>query len=185
MIGKTEPSMGSEIERKFLVNGDDWRTQTARSGVLRQGYLATGTGATVRVRIEGDDAWLTIKGPTQGIQRAEFEYAIPRTDAEAMLALCQSGRIEKTRHRVPLGGKVWEIDEFAGDNEGLVVAEVELASADDTVDLPPWIGREVSEDPRFLNANLSQHPFRTWSSAERQECQHAPPAHASKDPLGE
>lgn len=166
--------MGSEIERKFLVSSDGWRTQTARSGVLRQGYLATGASATVRVRIEGDNARLTIKGPTQGIHRAEFEYAIPRTDAEAMMALCQSGRIEKTRHRVPLGGKVWEIDEFSGENEGLVVAEVELASANDAVDLPPWVGREVSEDPRFFNANLSQRPFRTWSPEERKECQPEP-----------
>ena len=154
--------MGLEIERKFLVTGTAWRVLAA--GVLtRQGYLSSAAERTVRVRIAGDQGFLTVKGKSRGLSRAEFEYAIPVEDAAAMLdGLCEKPLIEKTRYLVPFGAHTWEVDEFHGANAGLVVAEVELASADDEPALPPWVGREVSLDPRYFNANLVKSPFTTW-----------------------
>lgn len=154
--------MGLEIERKFLVTGTAWKALAA--GVLaRQGYLSSAAERTVRVRISGDHGFLTVKGKSRGLTRAEFEYAIPFEDAAAMLdGLCEKPLIEKTRYRIPFGAHTWEVDEFHGANAGLVVAEVELASADEKPALPPWVGREVSQDARYFNANLVKRPFTTW-----------------------
>jgi CYTH domain-containing protein len=154
--------MGLEIERKFLVIGTAWQTLAA-GALTRQGYLSSAAERTVRVRIAGDQGFLTVKGKSHGLSRAEFEYAIPVEDAAAMLdGLCEKPLIEKTRYRVPFGAHTWEVDEFHGANAGLVVAEVELASADDEPALPPWVGQEVSLDPRYFNANLVKRPFTTW-----------------------
>lgn len=156
--------MAVEVERKFLVTGTGWKGDA--TGVpFRQGYLSTVKERTVRVRIEGDRARLTIKGLTTGISRLEFEYGIPLPDATCMLdELCERPLIEKTRYRVTDGPHVWEIDEFHGVNEGLVVAEIELTSTRESFDRPFWLGREVSDDPRYFNANLVTHPFRQWGT---------------------
>ena len=153
--------MAQEIERKFLVDGDGWRALGHNEG-FRQGYLSTVKERTVRVRVAGDNAWLTIKGLTVGASRSEFEYSIPLEDATQLLDLCEQPIIEKTRHVVPVGTLRWEIDEFGGANEGLIVAEVELDDADQEIDVPPWIGAEVTDDPRYYNANLIAHPFSVW-----------------------
>ncbi|MHB1399999.1 MAG: CYTH domain-containing protein [Trichloromonadaceae bacterium] len=154
--------MAEEIERKFLVSNDSWRP--GASGTLfRQGYLSTDPERTVRVRLEGERGVLTIKGLSRGIRRAEFEYPIPAAEAAVLLdTLCLQPLIEKTRYRVEHAGHLWEIDEFAGDNAGLLLAEVELSSEDEAVELPLWVGAEVSSDPRYFNANLIRHPFRRW-----------------------
>ncbi len=155
--------MGVEIERKFLVVSEAWRTGAAGVAV-RQGYLLAAPGTTVRVRLAGAEGYLTIKGQHHGLRRAEFEYAIPAADAQAMLeTLCAQPVIEKTRYRVDFAGLVWEVDVFAGANAGLVVAEVELESEAQAVTLPPWVGLEVSSDYRYTNAYLAQHPYTTWS----------------------
>jgi adenylate cyclase len=156
--------VASEIERKFLVDTRSWWPSTA--GVLyRQGYLSSAKECVVRVRIAGEHGYLTIKGPTSGITRSEFEYPIPLADAAALLdGLCQRPLIEKTRHREAFAGRIWEVDVFHGDNEGLVVAEIELASAADDVAVPPWAGPEVSDDPRYFNSNLVANPYRNWRS---------------------
>jgi CYTH domain-containing protein len=154
--------MGLEIERKFLVTGTAWKT-LATGVFTRQGFLSTAAERTVRVRIAGDEGFLTVKGKSQGISRAEFEYAIPVEDAAAMLdGLCEKPLIEKTRYRVPFGAHTWEVDEFHGANAGLVVAEVEQKSPDEEPTLPSWVGREVSSDARYYNANLVKRPFTTW-----------------------
>ncbi len=156
--------MGQEIERKFLVVGDSWR-RAAVAEVMRQGYIPTQDTRTVRVRQVGDRAYLTLKGPAVGLVRPEFEYPIPIEDAQVILeTLCTPPLIEKTRYRLPLGDVVWEIDEFWGDNQGLIVAEVELTSPDQAVDLPEWVGTEVTYDPRYQNSNLARHPYSTWGS---------------------
>jgi len=153
--------MGVEIERKFLVR--DRAVLGDVEGIpYRQGYLSTKADRTVRVRRAGSHAFITVKGRSAGATRAEFEYEIPVADAEAMLALCIPPLIEKVRHRVAHGGRTWEVDIFGGANEGLVVAEVELPSADAAVEMPPWVGAEVTGDPRYFNANLVTHPFRDW-----------------------
>ena len=153
--------MGIEIERKFLVVGEDWkRGQTPQ--LLSQGYLNRDKQRTVRVRIAGDEAWLTIKGRSQGATRAEFEYAIPLEDAQQLLALSDGPRVEKYRWRVPQGGLVWEVDEFLGENAGLVVAEIELSSEEQAFDKPAWVGAEVTDDPRYFNSSLSSRPYRSW-----------------------
>jgi adenylate cyclase len=155
--------MATEIERKFLVVGDAWKTG---AGVLvRQGYLNRDPQRTVRIRVSGDAAWITVKGITTGATRSEFEYAIPRDDAAALLALCEPPILEKTRHRIQHAGHCWEIDEFHGDNAGLVVAEVELEQENEPLELPPWIGPEVTADPRYFNSNLAAHPYRQWSDS--------------------
>lgn len=159
--------MAVETERKFLVEGDSWR-EGAVALPIRQGYLCHGDDdhAAVRVRIFGDDAFLTIKGGKQGASRLEYEYPIPPADAEELLEkLCHRPLIEKVRHTLQYGGLEWTIDVFEGDNAGLVLAEVELDRADQPLDLPPWAGREVTDDARYLNVNLARHPFRLWGSS--------------------
>jgi adenylate cyclase len=154
--------MAKEIERKFLVSGEPWRAASPGAS-YRQGYLSSHPERSVRVRSDGKKAKLTIKGLTRGATRDEFEYDLPLADAEAMLdQLCERPLIEKTRYLVPYGGRTWEIDVFQGDNLGLVVAEVELASEGEPLALPPWVAREVSDDPRYFNANLVKSPFKTW-----------------------
>jgi CYTH domain-containing protein len=154
--------MSTEIERKFLITGDAWRN-LGTSTVFRQGYLSTVKERTVRVRSAGDQGWITIKGITIGATRTEFEYPIPLADADAMLdELCERPIIEKTRHVVEVDGTTWEIDEFAGVNEGLIVAEVELDSINQEFTRPEWIGNEVTDDPRYFNANLISHPYKEW-----------------------
>ena len=154
--------MGTEIERKFLVEGHDWR-QGSRARRLRQGYLSPDPERSVRVRLVGDDAWLTIKGASAGCARVEFEYPIPTQDALHLLdELCIRPVIDKTRHDVRYGAHRWEIDEFHGANEGLVIAEIELAAEDEHFERPPWLGAEVSDDPRYYNVNLARHPFSNW-----------------------
>lgn len=152
--------MGIEIERKFLVVGTDWK---AVAGVrMRQGYLNRDKARTVRVRVAGDAAFLTVKGLSRGATRAEFEYAIPLDDAEQLLALCDGPLIEKTRYAIPYQGTTWEVDEFYGDNAGLVVAEVELLSEDQPFARPPWLGAEVTQDARYYNSSLASVPYGQW-----------------------
>ena len=159
--------MGQEIERKFLVAGGGWRKSAKRSR-LSQGYLYSGKDKSVRVRIEDGRGTVTIKGPTRRASRAEYEYSIPAKDARELLSrLCEKPLIEKIRFRVKYAGLLWEIDEFGGDNRGLVVAEVELRRAGQKVALPPWIGAEVTNDPRYLNANLFKKPYRRWRRSAR------------------
>lgn len=158
--------MALEIERKFLVLEALHALPLPEWGPgepIRQGYLARGSNATARVRTIGETGWLTIKGETVGISRAEFEYEIPVEEARALLALCEGGLIEKVRWRVPHQGHVWEVDRFEGDNAGLMVAEIELNSEDEAFARPAWIGEEVSDDPRYFNGALSRHPYRVWT----------------------
>ncbi len=153
--------MGQEIERKFLVTGEGWRESSGRR--YRQGYLNSVKERVVRVRTIEDRAYLTVKGITVGASRLEFEYEIPVADADRMLdELCEQPLIDKVRYRVPYGGLTWEVDEFLGENTGLVVAEVELESEDQPVTRPPWLGDEVTGDPRYFNSNLIQHPYSRW-----------------------
>jgi len=154
--------MGQEIERKFLVKGDAWKAG-AKGAVYRQGYLSSVKERVVRVRTIEDRGFLTVKGLTQGVSRSEFEYEIPVEDAKAMLdRICEKPLIEKTRYKIPAGGLVFEVDEFFGENAGLVVAEVELEDESQEIDLPGWAGAEVSGDPRYFNSNLIRHPFSKW-----------------------
>lgn len=154
--------MAKEIERKFLVTGDAWRT-LAKGTHYRQGYLNSIKERTVRIRTIDDKAYLTVKGPTVGVTRMEFEYEIPYNDCVEMLKhLAEQPIIEKARYKVPYNGLVWEIDEFFGVNEGLIVAEVELQSENQVFEKPQWIGQEVSGDPRYFNSNLVNNPYTTW-----------------------
>lgn len=154
--------MAVEIERKYLVMGQPWLQV---SGVVyRQGYLNRDKTRTVRVRIAGEAAFLTIKGVNVGATRAEFEYPIPLADAEALLSLCDGPLIEKTRYLLDHAGTRWELDVFAGDNAGLVVAEVELASEDQAFARPDWLGVEVTQDARYFNSNLAVHPYCRWAT---------------------
>ncbi|MEM6770894.1 MAG: CYTH domain-containing protein [Bacteroidota bacterium] len=154
--------MALEVERKFLLKTDAWRKEVKRSGLLVQGYLHTDPERTVRVRIKNNRGILTIKGLGTGISRPEFEYAIPLVDARALLQLCQQPPIEKTRHEVKVGEHLWEIDEFMGVNEGLVIAEIELRKEQESFVRPLWLGEEVTADKRYYNAALSSTPFSTW-----------------------
>ncbi|MGD8429408.1 MAG: CYTH domain-containing protein [Ectothiorhodospiraceae bacterium] len=160
--------MGTEVERKFLVTDPSWR-ESADDGVrYRQGYLIGASACSVRVRTAGNRAWLNIKSATVGVQRQEFEYAIPQDEAEVMLeTLCERPLVEKVRYHVPVGGHVWEVDCFEGDNAGLVVAEVELTYPDEAFDMPEWAGAEVSHLPRYYNVCLVRHPYSEWSDDER------------------
>lgn len=154
--------MAKEIERKFLITGNAWRA-LAEGTAYRQGYLSTVKERTVRVRTIDDKGFLTIKGITVGATRAEYEYEIPAADANEMLDdLCEQPIIEKNRYKVPLDGFVWEIDEFGGVNDGLLVAEIELESEDQAFTKPDWIGEEVTGDPRYFNSNLIANPYTTW-----------------------
>ena len=152
--------MAKEIERKFLVK-DSWQPQSA--GIkIAQGYLSTVPERTVRVRIKGDKGYLTIKGKNQGVSRAEYEYEIPRQDAEEMLQLAEQPILVKTRYLEQQGEFTWEVDVFAGENQGLVVAEIELPAEDAEFSRPAWLGQEVSGDVRYYNANLIKFPFSLW-----------------------
>ena len=151
-----------EIERKFLVTGDAWRA-LAEGTVYRQGYLSTVKERTVRVRTIGNKGFLTIKGITVKASRVEYEYEIPQADAEELLDnLCEQPLVEKSRYKIPFQGLIWEVDAFAGVNQGLVVAEVELQDEEQTFAKPDWVGMEVTEDPRYYNSNLIAKPFTTW-----------------------
>lgn len=159
--------MNQEIERKFLVNGDRWR-DLATGIHYRQGYLQRTKEKTVRVRIAGEKAFLTIKGQTIGIGRLEFEYPIPVADAVEMLEkLGDRPQIEKKRYRIPVENFVWEVDEFFGENQGLIMAEIELQSEDQAFLKPDWIGVEVTHASRYYNANLVSYPYSQWTSAEQ------------------
>lgn len=156
--------MGIEIERKFLVQGDRWRGQGTATP-YSQGYIAIEDARTVRVRIAGDRAYLTIKGPAIGLARPEYEYPIPLDDARELLDhLCGTPPVEKIRHRIPTrDGLAWEVDEFLGANAGLILAEIELDDPDRPFDRPEWLGEEVSDDPRYRNSYLASHPYSQWS----------------------
>jgi len=167
--------MGIEIERKFLLASDAWRSQVSRSQRLVQGYLVSAAAVTsgaarssVRVRIGGDQAWLNIKSSNLGLARQEYEYEVPLADAEAMLARLCDGVVEKIRHYVAHANHEFEIDEFFGANDGLVVAELELDSIDEAYERPDWLGLEVSSLPRYYNLNLIAHPYSAWNAAERE-----------------
>jgi CYTH domain-containing protein len=155
--------MPLEIERKFLVRGENWR-RLGEGMPYRQGYLSTVPERSVRVRLAGNKGYLTIKGSTVGASRVEYEYEIPTDDAGELLdKLCERPLIEKTRYRVEYDNLTWEIDEFEGDNAGLIVAEVELESEDQAIALPGWIGEEVTGDPRYYNASLISNPYKQWA----------------------
>ncbi len=155
--------MSVEIERKFLVKGNGYSEFSSK--LYRQGYLSTETKHTVRVRMAGRKAVITIKGKRVSISRPEFEYEIPFKDAEQMLdTLCEKPIIEKLRYVVRHNGLIWEVDEFLGENKGLVLAEVELESEDQEIDLPEWVGEDVSKDPRYANSNLVRSPYKSWST---------------------
>jgi len=155
--------MPIETERKFLVTGTGWK-EGATGTRISQGYLSLDPARTVRVRVAGDRAFLTIKGISRGLSRQEFEYPIPRDDAGQLLSLCLPAIVTKTRYYVEAKGHLWEVDVFHGDNEGLVMAEIELSCATEHVELPDWAGAEVSGDQRYYNASLAQHPYCTWHS---------------------
>ncbi|MBU1106076.1 MAG: CYTH domain-containing protein [Candidatus Riflebacteria bacterium] len=154
--------MGKEIERKYLVKSTEWK-KLAKGTSYRQGYLSTVKERTVRVRTIDAKGFLTIKGITIGASRAEYEYEIPAADADAMLSnLCEKPLIEKNRYKINYAGLVWEVDEFFGDNDGLIVAEVELTSEDQKIELPTWVGEQVTSDPRYFNSNLTKNPYKNW-----------------------
>jgi len=153
--------MGMEIERRFLVNSDEWR-KLGDAREYRQGYLSVDPMRTVRVRVVGDQAWLTLKAKITDTSRHEFEYSIPRLDAQTILdAMCPM-QVEKNRTRLQFAGNLWEVDEFSGANAGLVLAEIELPGEDTAFDKPEWLGEEVTADSRFTNAYLADHPYSTW-----------------------
>ena len=166
--------MAIEIERKFLVTSDDWRIAAHRVVPMAQGYIndqaALDSGAqraSVRVRIAGDEAFLNLKSREAGHTRQEFDYPIPVADARALLALCVGGLIDKRRHYVDHAGHLWEVDEFLGDNAGLVVAEIELGRADEPFSRPAWLGQEVTHEPRYDNLALATRPYARWTAAEQ------------------
>jgi adenylate cyclase len=153
--------VGVEIERKFLLAGDGWRA-LGQPVLLRQGYLSSDPARVVRVRLEGDQAWMTIKGRSVGATRGEWEYPIPPADANELLQLCEQPIVEKFRRRIEFAGNVWEVDEFVGANQGLVVAEIELGSEDQQFERPEWIGAEVTDDRRYFNSALARNPYSSW-----------------------
>jgi CYTH domain-containing protein len=157
--------MATEIERKFLVHGEGWRQGAGTR--ISQGYLNRDKARTVRVRIAGNEAFLAIKGVSRGASRAEFEYPIPLADAEQLLTLSDGPIVEKNRYVIDHEGSTWEVDEFRGDNAGLVVAEIELTSEDQPFSRPPWLASEVTEDSRYYNANLASHPYAKWGDLTR------------------
>lgn len=154
--------MSVEIERKFLVANDSWRADSDQGTAIHQGYLNSSVERTVRVRIYGDQGFLTIKGKSVSISRQEFEYEIPLEDAQSLLKLCESPIIEKTRYIIEQGTLKWEIDVFDGVNKGLVVAEIELENEEQSFEKPTWLGDEVSSDTRYFNSSLISHPFCEW-----------------------
>lgn len=155
--------MAVEIERKFLLKDDSWRKEASAPVHYRQGYLTASDKSSVRIRIQGDKGFLNIKSATLGIARQEYEYSIPLEDAEKLLDdLCNKPLIEKKRYFIKRGFHTWEIDEFTGDNKGLVVAEVELQSENEEIEKPEWLAEEVSDDPRYYNVCLVSHPYKDW-----------------------
>jgi adenylate cyclase len=155
--------MATEIEHKFLIRDDRWRQQIERSARMRQGYLMSDARCSVRVRVADGQGFLNIKSGTLGIQRSEYEYPIPLADAEELLdTLCEKPLVEKTRHFVRFAGHLWEIDEFVGENAGLIVAEIELRTPDEPFERPAWIGEDVSHDIRYYNSQLARHPYNSW-----------------------
>ncbi|MGI4750112.1 MAG: CYTH domain-containing protein [Janthinobacterium lividum] len=157
--------MGVEIERKFLVDPEKWEQFNKPEGKrYKQGYLVNEKHKTVRVRIAGNQAFITIKGATEGFTRKEFEYEIPLEDGRELQESFDLQGTSKTRYRVPVGGKVWEIDVFSGENEGLIVAEIELKSENDTFEKPDFLLEEVTDDARYYNSNLTLHPFKFWET---------------------
>jgi len=154
--------MGLEIERKFLVKGDTWRAVVVSTTEIKQGYLNAAPERTVRIRIYGAKGFITIKGKNENLTRKEFEYEIPLTDAESLIELCEQPIIEKTRHIYNYMGNKWEVDEFKGDNAGLIMAEVELKDENQKVEIPGWIGEEVSSDRRYYNSSLIKNPYSKW-----------------------
>jgi adenylate cyclase len=157
--------MGVEVERKFLVVDDSWRSAVTSQTRIVQGYIAQTRTATVRVRVKGDRGFITLKGNSVGISRSEFEYEIPADDARALLdELVQGPVIDKVRHLVPVEGHDWEVDVFAGENAPLVMAEVELEHSEKDFVRPDWAGRDVSEDQRYFNVNLARDPYSKWAS---------------------
>ena len=159
---------GLEIERKFLVRDSSYKQLATSSSRIKQGYICSGHGRTVRVRTRGEQAFLTIKGPSAdgGLTRYEFEKEITLDEAEHLFRLCEPGIIDKTRYLVPSGHHTFEVDEFYGDNEGLVMAEVELSRPNQPYEAPPFIGREVTGDRRYYNSHLRQYPYKLWKEAE-------------------
>lgn len=159
--------MALEVEHKFLVEGDGWKRHADDGVTMRQGYLASGNNVSIRVRVAGEQAWLNIKHARKLTVRQEFEYPIPLTDAEALLAsACQGPLVEKTRYRITHGRHVWEVDVFHGDNAGLVLAEIELSHEGESFERPPWVGRDVSEEARYLNQNLARNPYCDWREGD-------------------
>jgi CYTH domain-containing protein len=153
--------MALEIERKFLVKDDDWRN--GQGMMYRQGYLNSDENRSVRVRVIGDRGYLTVKGISQGATRVEYEYEIPKAEADAMLDnLCEKPLITKKRYKIEFKGFVWEVDEFLGENQGLIIAELELESEDQVFIKPEWIGEEVTGDPKYFNSNLIHRPYSKW-----------------------
>jgi CYTH domain-containing protein len=153
--------MATEIERRFLLKNEHWRA-LAEGEWLKQGYLSVEAERTVRVRVKGEQAWLTLKGYISDISRHEFEYPIPLADAETIMRTMCPMAVEKKRYRIPLDGHVWEVDEFFGQNAGLVLAEIELGSEAESYVRPEWLGEEVTQDARYTNSYLSQHPWPSW-----------------------
>lgn len=155
--------MAIEIEHKFLLANEEWRKEVSHSVYYKQGYLSNNPSTSVRIRISNSEAWVNIKSATIGNHRHEFEYPIPLKDAQLMLdELCIKPLIEKTRHYVPKNRHLWEIDEFLGENLGLIVAEIELSSLNEDFSRPNWIGEEVTHDVRYYNNNLCQNPYKKW-----------------------
>jgi adenylate cyclase len=170
-------TLGIEIERKFLLKNDAWRSEVTRSVRMAQGYIndqaAMRTGAqkcSVRVRIAGEQAFLNMKSREVGAMRQEFDYPIPVADAEKLLKLCVGGLIDKTRHYIPMGELTWEIDEFFAANQGLLVAELELPAVDHAFSRPEWLGNEVTESLRYYNLALAERPYSQWTNEEKQGC---------------
>jgi adenylate cyclase len=155
--------MGVEIERKFLIEKDLWYALKKPAGnSLQQAYLVNEPGKVIRIRVTDSSAFITIKGPAVNISRPEFEFQIPKSEALLIMDQFAKTRIDKTRYKIDFGGKIWEVDEFWGDNEGLIIAEIELKSEDEEFALPPWIGPEVTHDHRYYNSYLAEHPFQSW-----------------------
>jgi adenylate cyclase len=155
--------MATEIERKFLITNDNWRKDAGEGIFMVQGYMGSNEKSSIRIRINGDSANLNIKSKTIGIQRSEYDYPVPLDEAKEIIdSLCDKPLIEKTRFYVMHDGHEWEIDVFGGENEGLIVAELELNSVDEEFTLPDWVGKDVSDDPRYYNICLVTHPYKDW-----------------------
>ncbi len=156
--------MAIEIERKYLVKSDDWKSLATKK-YYQQGYLLISKSLTIRVRIIEDKSYITIKGASKGISRSEYEYEIPIKEAEDIIqSLCEKPLIEKYRTKINIDDVIWEVDEFLGENEGLVIAEVELKNEGQKINLPAWIGDEVSGNPKYSNSYLVKHPFKRWTT---------------------